>query len=552
MIDSILSLALALHSNKGAYVLLLGSGVSRASQIPTGWEVVEDLVRKVARLRSEPCGSDPAAWYVKTFGHSPNYSELLAEIAKEPAERRQLLRGYFEPTPEEREQGLKLPTHAHRAIARLVAKGYLRIIITTNFDRLNESALEAEGVNPAVLSTSDDVDGAMPPMLTPCTVVKVHGDYMDIRIRNTPEELAHYDERMEGLLDRFFGEFGLIVCGWSAEYDVALRAALAKSAPRLFTTFWAAHGEPKRDAETLIGIRRAQLIRIKSADEFFSDVLEKVESLEQLAGLQTLSAKVAIATEKRFLVDERRRIDLHDLVMRETEKVVPMFSPVQFPVNTGFSAEELEKRLKRYEALTEILVAMLSTGCYWGGREHSTLWTKVFNRIANPYGPTGGVVLWIGLRLFPTLLLLYAAGIAAVAAGAYDALFAIMMRPKVRDGSQEHPLPTEVNAASSNFEWAAFRNLPQVKNHKTPVSDYLFAVLREPLREFLPDDVVYQACFDKFEYVVSLVHTDITEPIRGWGWAPVGCYIWRGRSFRLEIPAALAGCGKTNVSQSII
>jgi hypothetical protein len=294
------------------------------------------------------------------------------------------------------------------------------------------------------------------------------------------------------------------------------------------------------------------LIRIKSADEFFSDVLEKVESLEQLAGLQTLSAKVAIATEKRFLVYERLRIDLHDLVMRETEKVVPMFSPVQFPVNTGFSAEELEKRLKRYEALTEILVAMLSTGCYWGGREHSTLWTKVFNRIANPYGPTGGVVLWIGLRLFPTLLLLYAAGIAAVAAGAYDALFAIMMRPKVRDGSQEHPLPTEVNAASSNFEWAAFRNLPQVKNHKTPVSDYLFAVLREPLREFLPDDVVYQACFDKFEYVVSLVHTDITEPIRGWGWAPVGCYIWRGRSFRLEIPAALAGCGKTNVSQSII
>src|SRR5437879_2506745 len=55
MIDPLVSLAFSVHSSKGAYALLLGSGVSRAAGIPTGWEVVLDLIRKVAKLEGEDC-----------------------------------------------------------------------------------------------------------------------------------------------------------------------------------------------------------------------------------------------------------------------------------------------------------------------------------------------------------------------------------------------------------------------------------------------------------------------------------------------------------------
>jgi hypothetical protein len=41
VIDPLISLAFAIQSNKGVYALLLGSGVSRAAQIPTGWEIVQ-------------------------------------------------------------------------------------------------------------------------------------------------------------------------------------------------------------------------------------------------------------------------------------------------------------------------------------------------------------------------------------------------------------------------------------------------------------------------------------------------------------------------------
>jgi SIR2-like domain len=274
-IDPILSLALSMQSNKGIYAMLLGSGVSRSAQIPTGWEVAEDLMRKIATLRGEECGDDPAGWYGKTFAVEPDYSDLLAAIAKKPAERKEILRNYFEPTTEERNKGgVKVATRAHKAIARLVAKGYARVIVTTNFDRLMESALQAEGIVPTLISTPDAVLGATPMVHTRCSVIKVHGDYMDNRIKNTPAELGKYDRRINKMLDRIFDEFGLIVCGWSSECDIALRAALERCPTRRFSTFWAAHGVIISEAERLIANRQAQVLRIASADDFFAEVEE--------------------------------------------------------------------------------------------------------------------------------------------------------------------------------------------------------------------------------------------------------------------------------------
>src|SRR6185369_300884 len=114
-------------------------------------------------------------WYQEKFNKQPEYSEVLAAIAKTPAERQQLLRSYWEPTAEERDEGVKLPTAAHRAIASLVAQGFVKVIITTNFDRLIETALADVGIIPTVLSTPDQVKGALPLIHTQCCVIKIHG-----------------------------------------------------------------------------------------------------------------------------------------------------------------------------------------------------------------------------------------------------------------------------------------------------------------------------------------------------------------------------------------
>jgi hypothetical protein len=76
MIDPILSLAFNLHSNKGAYALLLGSGISSAAEIPTGFDVVIDLVRKLAKVCNEDCELDHIGWFEKKYSDKPSYSNF--------------------------------------------------------------------------------------------------------------------------------------------------------------------------------------------------------------------------------------------------------------------------------------------------------------------------------------------------------------------------------------------------------------------------------------------------------------------------------------------
>jgi hypothetical protein len=531
MIDPILSLAFSIHANKGIYALLLGSGVSRPSGIPTGWEIMLDLIRKLAHLMDKDCEPDPAGWYKGEFGEDPDYAKLLDAIAKSAAERSQLLRSYLEPTEEERDRGLKLATKAHKAVARLVASGHIRVIVTTNFDRLLERALEDAGVVPTIISTPDSIEGALPLPHTSCCVIKVHGDYLDSRIKNTPAELSKYDERVDRLLDRILDEFGLVVCGWSGEWDIALRTALERCQSHRFTTFWAVKGEPSEAAQKLIELRRAEIVRIPDADSFFQQLAEKVTALQDLDRPHPLSAKVAVASLKRYLVEDRYRIELHDLMMGEVERLRANLSEEHFPLQgVAPNGNELEVRLKRYEAASEILISLMVTWCFWGKEDQEELWAKCLERIANPPRHRPGYTAWIQLRLYPALLLLYAAGIAAIEAQRYSTLAVLLKEANIRDDDENRPLVLGLHAwAVMDKQFA--QQLPGMERRYTPVSDHLCDVLREPLREILPEDDAYEDTFDRFEYLLALVYTDLREKQNLPLGAPIGRFGWRNRDF---------------------
>ena len=537
MIDPMVSLAFAVYSNKGAYALLLGSGISRASGIPTGWEVVLDLVRKVAKLEGEDCEPDPADWFRKKHGAEPDYSKLLDGIAKTPAERQQLLRGYFEPTEDERSQGLKLPSAAHKAIAQLVAAGYLRVIITTNFDRLMEKALEEVGVAPTVISTTDQLSGALPLAHSGATVIKLHGDYLDTRIKNTELELAAYDKELDGMLDRIFDEYGLIVSGWSGDWDVALRAAIERCPTRRFTTFWTTRSTLSEKGKIVAEHRQAVVLQTKDANHLFESLHQKVQALGDMAAPHPLSAKIAAATVKRYLVDPSAKIRLRDLVHEETEK---LFAECSAPAFGGDSqlqqGEELTKRVDKYGALCETLISVFVAGCYWGNDDATKLWVSSLQRIANPAEGGGGLVYLLKLRRYPALLLLYSAGLAAVAAGNYATLAAVLTKPKARDDQSKNEAICSEVYPSAVMETGVGRLLSGMDRRHTPVSDHLYAKLRAPLREFVPRDEDYQDAFDRFEYLLGLVHADLNrlEVENGW-WGPVGRFAWRGRHFHQEV-----------------
>jgi len=525
-LDPVTSLAFALVSGPGRYAVLLGSGVSSAAGVPTGWQVVERLVERVAAAEGEAPLADPDGWYRDRFGREPNYSELLEMLARTREERSQLLRSFFEPSDEEREEGLKAPTPAHRAMARLVRDGYVRVVITTNFDRLLEDALRDEGVVPTVLANADAVAGSVPLVHGGPVVLKLHGDYLDTRILNTPQELEKYPPEMDALLDQILDEFGLIVCGWSAEWDVALRAAIERSPSRRFTTYWTARGEPTASARGLIELRGAVVVPIESANEFFGELLSKVEAVAEAARPHPASVQAAVAVVKRLLEPEDR-IRLHDTVMKEAERVRESISSESFPTGGGFSGKVLDERLSRYDSLTEILRAMLAVGCFWQESGHEGPWAKALERVANPDVPGSGVTGLLKARLYPALECFYVAGVAALASGHHATLVTLLTDPTVAEHSERFPLAVGLEASSPT--WVELgKALPGFERNYTPISERLQSLVQNDLRDLVPDKRRLEDAFDMFEYLWGLTLLGMDER-RGGQWGPTGAFTWRHR-----------------------
>lgn len=525
MIDPALSLAFSLHANKGVYALLLGSGVSRAAKIPTGWEVVLDLIRKLARLQKANCEPDPASWYQNTFGEGADYSQLLDQLGRSQSDRSQLLRPYFEASEEELAEGIKRPTVAHRAIADLIAGGYIRVVITTNFDRLLEDALEARGIRPVVISTPESVEGARPLIHSGPTIVKIHGDYLDERIKNTLAELQSYDPRLDVLLDRIFSEFGIITCGWSADWDFALLRAFERCSSHRFPMYFTTLNDPSRKASQLIDQRRASVLKIQGADAFFLDLKEKIDALEAFDRPHPLSAKIAVETLKGYLVDDRHRIRIEELVRAETERVVAAVAedeeePPQWDL-TRFRA-----RVEKLSAASEILVHLTASGSYWGDPKHAHLWVRALER-TGAQKHISWTNYWTHLRRYPALCVLYAGCLGALAAGRLDT-FAALAKAKLRSGQAEE---LAFDSGAWSFDGTAAQSLPRLRSVQKgetllyPLSEHLHAELRGPLKSVVPDDEEYDLLFDRVEYLLALACTVAYKSPRFRG----GRFIWRLR-----------------------
>ena len=533
MIDPLHSLAFSIQANPGVYAVFLGSGVSSAAKIPTGWEITLDLIRKLANLQEESCDPDPAHWYLDKYSKEANYSDLLNTLAKTSDERQQILRPYLEPNEQEREDGGKQPTEAHRAIAALAARGFIRVILTTNFDRLVETALTDAGVVPQTLSTTDQVKGALPLIHTQCCVFKVHGDYLDSRIRNTPAELDEFTSEFDQLLDRIFDEFGLIVCGWSAEWDGALRSALNRAKSRRFTTYWALRGNPGDKAKQLIRHRGAQEIPIEDADSFFQTIQQHVESIDEFSNPHPLSTEAAVGSLKHYLSDPRYRIQLSDLIDKEVDRVCEAISGEDFAVDVGASwtRESVTERVRRYEAACSTLLAMALQGGRWAEEEHHPLWQRALQRLGSQTS-NSGVLNWLDLQRYPATLLLYALGIGAVEANQLKFLKCLLDATLHVENQKYVPVAQKLLPSclsQSGREWMQI--LEGMDRRYVPLNDWIHLTLQPYAERILHDDKQYILVFDQLEILMALSFAyqqniwseSYRTPLGAFGYRPTNC-----------------------------
>ena len=225
---------------------------------------------------------------------------------------------------------------------------------------------------------------------------------------------------------------------------------------------------------------------------------------------------------KDMLVDERHRIRLHDLISDETELFCARLIQNEPSRNVLVTQKEFIKRIHRYEELTQELLPIICTGCFWGEKSHEHVWAELLERIASTAEEHDGFEQWIALQHYPALLLLYAGAIGAIANDRYSTLAELLLKPISKGMGRDHRLILRLNAPTVIEDETLANSLLGGKSIAAPVSEYLYGFLRDHLKACIPSDSHYLEVFDRFEYLFALVWTDQNVMSASLGWIPLG------------------------------
>jgi hypothetical protein len=261
-----------------------------------------------------------------------------------------------------------------------------------------------------------------------------------------------------------------------------------------------------------------------SAANKWGEVVDQNQSaLRDPVSPQLLAASdpvTSVALLKRYLVDERNKILLHDLLMGEADRLAKRIDAESAAASSNVARGAVLQCMRRYEELTHPLLSLMITGCYWGEPLHNDIWTAVIERVANAASSRKASSAGDRLKAYPALLLLYGGGLASVAKEKFSTLQALLLGPRIFCAEGEQAAVHRLVADSIVGE--AARSLePENATRIAPASVYLHEFLRPLLREFLLADSDYNEVFELFEYLCALIWVDENPRSARLDWVPV-------------------------------
>lgn len=226
--------------NPSSYAWLLGAGASATAGIPTGYQMIQDFRRRLFANESgislrEVDASDPI-WQARMDQHHQRQGKLPSK--GDPAEYARAFEALY-PTIEDRRLYIEkqvskgTPSIGHKVLGSLLASRKIPCIFTTNFDSLVEDSATVAGqlLTPAergkvTLAALDNAaravtclrDNGWP------LVVKLHGDYQSVELKNTDDELQSQDASLRLVLTESLRRFGLVVAGYSGRDESVMKA----------------------------------------------------------------------------------------------------------------------------------------------------------------------------------------------------------------------------------------------------------------------------------------------------------------------------------------
>lgn len=269
-VDPILPLSISITEGERTYAIFLGSGISSNAGIPTGGQLLSNTIKLLYKMEnngSEVRDEEVEVWFKKSEYKSWGYSEILEELCPSKEDRRNFLEKIF--------LG-KTPTDSHHIIAEMVEQKLVKVIVTTNFDRLMEQALDEKGVAYDVVSSEKDISELKPREHSNCRIIKLHGDYQKFNIKNTKKELESLEDGVADEFKDILNNYGIVVIGYGGSDKGVMDCMEERTNPR-YTLYWVAQENVNIKVEDLIKLQNGKKIVRRSADEFFLELFQKID-----------------------------------------------------------------------------------------------------------------------------------------------------------------------------------------------------------------------------------------------------------------------------------
>ncbi|MCR8633481.1 caspase family protein [Paenibacillus radicis (ex Xue et al. 2023)] len=233
---------------------------------------------------------------------------------------------------------------------------------------------------------------------------------------------------------------------------------------------------------------------------------------------------------KEYLSEDRHFIKLDELINKELRQTMSLLQE-NFSANETFTPEAFIQRIKDYEKIIENIQVIISSIAHWGNEKQLSSMKKILSRLAEQNEITGGLVVWLQMRWYPVMLLLYFGGISAIASGKYDMLTTLLtlrVQNDRRQKTQELVIATMSEIKDTND---VFKVIPGHERNHVPRSEYLFKTLQPRLDDLLFLGKSYETLFDRFELLLALVYADFNDPSANHIWGPPGRFAWKHTSF---------------------
>ncbi len=189
----------------GQFAVFLGAGASCSSGVASAGAMVDEWRAKAHRYADTPLSQDDWCQQQDWFKKPHEYSALFEAMHPNAQARQTYIESKIDGA---------LPGWGYLYLANLIANGWFNVVLTTNIDDLLSKALSIYTDYVPVVCAADSEVLSISLTARRAKIIKLHGDYLFRRLKNTIEELKKLDPNMQTKFDQVAQNMGLLVLGY--------------------------------------------------------------------------------------------------------------------------------------------------------------------------------------------------------------------------------------------------------------------------------------------------------------------------------------------------